>query len=46
MENEIEILKKKLEIALDFIWLIEYTGDQFSDYATETFKKIEEVGKA
>jgi hypothetical protein len=45
MESEIETLKKKLEIALDFIWLIEYTGDKFSETAAETLKKIEEMEK-
>jgi len=45
MENEIEVLKKKLEIAIDFINHIEYAGDG-GDYATETLEKIEKVGKA
>jgi hypothetical protein len=48
MESEIEALKKKLEIAIDFINHIEYADDggDYRDYATETLEKIEEVGKA
>ena len=48
MESEIETLKKKLEIAIDFINHIEWAGDggDYRDCATETLEKIEKVGKA